>query len=575
MAAVNEHDDVARVREATDIVAVIGQYVALTPAGENLRGLCPFHNDTKPSFSVSPTKQVYYCFGCGEGGNVFTFVMKMEGITFAEALRKLAARAGVTLSAVGRPSAQGRARDRLRALLAAAAKFYFDNLRSGSPFARAAQDYLRQRGLKDEVVDRWQIGLALDDWDAFLRRATASGFTTDELEEAGLVVASKTGGGVHDRFRKRVIFPIRDVAGDVVAFGGRILGEGEPKYLNSPTTPLYQKSQTLYGLYENRAAIVKAGVCIIVEGYLDLIGLSQVGINNVVATCGTALTEDAAAMLTRYAQDFIILFDGDAAGERAARRGAPELLKRGGRVRVSVLTDGNDPFDAAVTGTAPDALATAKDWVDFAASVVKREAAGDAVAAARAAAREIWPVLAAVPDEITRRMWRKRLAACLAVTEDSFTLPTVKPAPGSCASGSPSPEVELLRILIQNPECVGEALAGLDLEEVTDDRVREVLRVIGKLSRRGAFTAAALADELDEPDRKFISSLALTELPVADPAAAAALAVEGIRRRSFVRRLREMRARLASGDAGISADELRHLVEEKRKYSRKPGCGEK
>ncbi|HUU57693.1 MAG TPA: CHC2 zinc finger domain-containing protein, partial [bacterium] len=256
------YGDVERVREATDIAAVIGQHVALTPAGENLKGVCPFHSDTKPSLTVSPAKQLYYCFGCGEGGNVFNFVMKMEGLTFGEALRRLAERAGITLRAAGRATPQEQRRDRLAAVVAEAERFFYDNLRASNPYAEAARNYLRERGLTEETADEWRLGLVAAEWDSLLKHATRAGFEPRELEEAGLVVTSKSGTGYYDRLRGRVIFPIWNASGAVVAFGGRVLGDDEPKYLNSSTTPLYNKSATLYGLFQNRAAIARAGSCV-------------------------------------------------------------------------------------------------------------------------------------------------------------------------------------------------------------------------------------------------------------------------------------------------------------------------
>jgi len=562
----NGADDVTRVREATDIVSVIGQHVALVPAGENFKGLCPFHADTKPSLTVSPAKQLYYCFGCGEGGNVFTFVMKREGLAFGDALRALAARAGITLAAARRPSVEVRTRDRLRAVMAAAADFYYKNLRSDNQLARAARDYLRRHGVADDAVETWRLGLAPDSWDAFLRHAAVAGFGADELQAAGLAVPSKERGGFYDRFRKRIVFPIHDAAGEVVAFGGRILGEGEPKYLNSPNTALYNKSQILYGLFQNRAAIARAGTCVVVEGYLDLIGLYQAGITNVVASCGTALTAEAATALARYARDFVLLFDGDDAGVRAARRAGAVLLARGVRVRVATLAPGRDPFDAGQDGTAQAALAAAVDWLDFVVGLVVAEHAGDHVGAALAATRELAPAIAAIPDELERQFWRRRLAARLGIDAGAFELPKIIKAKEAAGAGCRSAAENLLRVLIQYPAAAADILSALDLDDIDDERVRSIIRVIGKLHQKGAFTPAALADELEEADARRVSSLALAEVRGEDAERAAALAIQNVKRQAFARRVRALRARVARGDASYTPEEIRALLEEKKKF---------
>ncbi len=570
------YGDVERVREATDIVAVIGQYVALTPAGENLKGLCPFHADTKPSLTVSPAKQLYYCFGCGEGGNVFSFVMKMEGLTFGEALRELAKRAGISLRAAGRATPQERRRDRLAALVEEAARFFEANLRASDRYADAARRYLLERGLTRETFDEWRLGLVADSWDSFLKHAARAGYEAAELEEAGLAVPSKSGSGYYDRFRGRVIFPIWNASGRVVAFGGRALGDGEPKYLNSPNTSLYNKSTTLYGLYQNRAAVARAGSCVVVEGYMDLLGVYQGGVENVVATCGTALTEEAAAILARHAADFVLLFDGDDAGLRAARRALAPLLSRGARrVRVGILEPGQDPFDVAAEGA--DALAAvidgAVDWPAFVVELARREHAGDAVGAELAAIGELRPLLAAVPEELERSYWRRRAADLLGIPVSLVEAPK-RPARGPEVAAAAPAEHNLLRILIHCPGAAAECLAQITLEDVVDEQVRRVLRVMAKLVKNGPFSAVELLDELDAADAGVVTRLAMAEAREEDAARAARLAVRAVKQRALARRARELRERIAAsgGDYDEAAPAIKELIEEKRRHL-KPEAG--
>jgi DNA primase len=578
MTAEKDHGDVERVREATDIVAVISQYVALTPAGENLKGLCPFHGDTKPSMTVSPAKQLYYCFGCGEGGNVFSFVMKMEGLTFGEALRELAKRAGIPLRASGRATPQEKRRDRLAEVVEEAARFFENNLRASGRYAEAARRYLLDRGLTEKTMDEWRLGLVADEWDTFMKHAARAGYEAAELAEAGLAVPSKSGSGYYDRFRGRVIFPIWNASGRVVAFGGRALGDGEPKYLNSSNTPLYNKSATLYGLYQNRGAIARAGSCVIVEGYMDLLGVHQAGVENVVATCGTALADEAASILARHATDLVLLFDGDDAGLRAARRAIAPLLTRGARrVRVGILQPGQDPFDVAAEGAEAVAavIKGAVDWPAFIVELARREHAGDPVGARTAAIGELRPLLDAVPEEMERAYWRRRAEGLVGAQPGTFEGLTKPARAADEGAAAPSPEYNLLRVLVHCPGAAAECLAQITLEDVADEQVRRVLRVMAKLVKDGPFSAVELLDELDAADAGVVTRLAMAEVREEDAARAAKLAVKAVKQRALARRARELREHIAAsgGEYDDAAPAIRELVEEKRRHLKPDPAG--
>ncbi|MCP4231729.1 MAG: DNA primase, partial [bacterium] len=348
----NSSSEVERVREATDIVEVISRYVNLTqkPGGQFV-GLCPFHEDSKPSFSVSPDKQLYYCFGCGAGGNVFGFLEKVEGFSFGEALRRLARDAGIELK--GGPSKKrDNETERLKKLLSISNKFYREYLTEKSKEESvAARAYLDDRKVTEEAIKRFRVGLAPDAWDTLTVKATRAGYSPDELVKAGLAVPRKEGSGIYDRFRNRLLFPIYNSLGEPVGFGGRDLSgeEDVPKYINSPNSPIYNKSRTIYNLDKARLAIAAQNRIVVVEGYFDVLGLWQVGIENAVATSGTALNEDIARLLVRFSKDIVMLFDGDAAGQAATRRAVTGLLKNGARVRVVVMPPGKDPFDISIT----------------------------------------------------------------------------------------------------------------------------------------------------------------------------------------------------------------------------------
>ena len=320
MAGTISEEDIQKVREASDIVAIVGERAPLRQRGRDFWCCCPFHNEKTPSMKVDPTLQLWHCFGCGEGGDVFGFVMKADDLSFPEAVRKLAERAHIDIESVrGRAGASSSYKARLKENTRSSVDFYHLQLmRSPAPDAAAARAYLAGRGMGGEVPRRWNLGFA-PGGGALVRHLRALGFKPKEMVDAN--VAVERSGKLRDRFYNRVIFPIRDVQGEAIAFGGRVVGKGEPKYLNSQETPLFHKSQVLFGLDAAKAAMASTGVAVVVEGYTDVIALSEAGVRNVVATLGTALTRQHIRLLSRHAQRRIVyLFDGDEAGQRAADR---------------------------------------------------------------------------------------------------------------------------------------------------------------------------------------------------------------------------------------------------------------
>jgi len=307
------------VKQKIDIVDVIGQYATLKKAGRNFKALCPFHNEKTPSFVVFPDQGTWHCFGaCNTGGDVFSFLMKRENIDFGEALRRLAQRAGVELVREG--PGEDQERKRLREILAAAAAHYHYLLKN-NPAAQGARDYVAKRFLTTETIEMFELGYALDDWHATESYMVGKGYTVRDLEAAGLVIQRESGGGQYDRFRGRLMFPIRNRNSEVIGFGARTLTGEEPKYLNSPQTALFDKSGTLYGLDLAKEPIRQQNLAVIVEGYMDVIGAHQGGFKNVVASLGTALTEKQLGLLKRLTNRYALALDPDAAGEEATKRG--------------------------------------------------------------------------------------------------------------------------------------------------------------------------------------------------------------------------------------------------------------
>ncbi len=354
MAFIPEHL-IEEVRLASEIVDVVSDYVTLKKRGQNYFGLCPFHAEKTGSFSVNPEKQIFHCFGCGVGGNVFTFIMKEAGVSFPEAVRILARRAGITIPEPDEIDPQGaQEREALFYACEMAAEFFTERL--WSPEGEKARDYLLQRDFHEKEIREFGLGYAPDAWSALHDHAISRGMKADVLEKAGLL-NRRDSGGYYDRFRDRLMFPIYNLSGKVIAFGGRKLSgdDSVPKYVNSPETPIYHKSQVLYGLFQARDHIRDAKTAIFVEGYTDVMRLVSEGFRNTVATSGTALTEQQARLIRRYTNRVVMLYDSDTAGAAATMRGADVLVEQGLDVRVGELEEGEDP-DSFLRKHGADAL---------------------------------------------------------------------------------------------------------------------------------------------------------------------------------------------------------------------------
>ena len=320
---------------------VIGQYVSLKRSGSNMFGLCPFHGEKTASFSVSPDKGIYYCFGCHKGGGAINFMMEVEGLSYPDAVRALAKRAGMQVPEDEQYQSLYRQQERLWALHKEAARFFHSQLYA--PIGKAALDYAFGRGMSKGILTTFGVGYAPDSWDSLVKAMLAKGYTEEELKESGLVTVSQKNGRIFDRFRDRLMFPIIDVRGNVIAFGGRIIKKDSDaaKYLNSPETLIFNKRKNLFGL--NLAKKTKQGFLILVEGNIDVVALHQYGFDNAIASLGTSLTEEQAALMTRYADQVVLIYDGDKAGQNATQRAIPILEKAGLQVKVLQIKDAKDP----------------------------------------------------------------------------------------------------------------------------------------------------------------------------------------------------------------------------------------
>ncbi|MEJ2008371.1 MAG: DNA primase [Acidobacteriota bacterium] len=519
---------VEEVRAAADIVKIVGDYVQLRKSGANMMGLCPFHQEKTPSFAVHPGKQIFHCFGCGAGGDVFKFVMLIDNLTFPEALERLADKVGIKLvqTAYGGKDSRSQERTALYKIHEAAAKFYAAQL-TGTGEGRAARAYLMDRGLKDEIIGRFLLGYAPRDGRALTRHLSNSGFSDGMLEKTGLILRDTVGNRRFDRFRGRVIFPIANESGKVIAFGGRALGDEQPKYLNSPETPIYTKGRVLYPLDRAGKAIRKQDYAILVEGYMDCIAVDSCGIENVIASCGTSLTDAQIRLLTRYSRRVVVNYDPDSAGVAATERSLNALLEAGFEVKVLRLQDGLDP-DSFVRkhgdGEYRRALAAAPGYIDYVTDRAIEEHGLNSPQGKLAVANAVLPYLARIPNPIMRREMTDRLAARALVDDrllrEELRRAAVERRPDVNVqrqyAASPA-ERKLLRAFLESKETMDEFLPSL----VSDGVLRGLggedvfLKLLELRAAGEAVDIHGLAESLSAENRQLLheSLLASDEVP--------------------------------------------------------------
>ena len=416
-------DSVERMKESADIVEVISAYTDLRRSGARFTGLCPFHEERTPSFSVDPAGKLYHCFGCGAGGDVIRFVEEKEGLSFPDAVESLADRFGVELERESEdPQAEEarKRRARLGELLERTAAFYAGVLWD-SPQAARAREYLASRGLGEEVLRDFGVGVAPGKWDTVLIRGQRAGYSVEEIEAAGLVQRSQKGQGHYDRFRSRIVFPVRDARGRVQGFGARALRDDQrPKYVNSPEGELYRKRRTLFGIDRARAGIAKSGRAVVVEGYTDVLACHQAGIGDAVAVMGTAITPEQVRTLSAYTEEVVLALDADRSGREAMLRAQVVASGKRVRLRVAQMPDGKDPADLlagadeserrAAAGRFRDAIERADELPVFHVHTLLDEADTKSAAGRDRALDEVVPVIASLPESITREELLREVA---------------------------------------------------------------------------------------------------------------------------------------------------------------------
>ena len=454
---------VEEIKNRLDIVEVVQEYIKLTKSGANWKASCPFHHEKTPSFMVSQEKQIWHCFGCDEGGDVFSFVMKMEGIEFPEALKILANKANVTLRPMD-PELSDR-KTRLLDICQFAMNFFHKSLLD-SREGEIAREYLKQRQIKEETIEDFHIGYAPDSWDILIKFLNKKGFSDDEIFQAGLNVKKEGKIGYYDRFRARLMFPITNVHGNVVGFGGRTLkkDEEEAKYINSPQSVVYNKSYILYGLHKAKQVIKKDDLVILVEGYTDCVASYQAGVKNVVATSGTALTLEQIKLLKRYTNNIAIAFDADLAGQNAAQRGIDLALAEEMNIKVITIPIGKDPDECIKKDVQAwkDAIDQAKSIMDYYFDKTLDQADLSKIEDKKMVVKTLLPVIAKLPDPLEHIHYCQKLAEMLHVEEqilrDKLAQILGKKGPSSAKKEEVLPKEK------ENKKLLSEQLIGLILK---------------------------------------------------------------------------------------------------------------
>ena len=524
-------EKISEILNTSDIVDIVSESVILKKSGQNFFGLCPFHSEKTPSFSVNPAKQIFYCFGCSAGGNAISYVMKYHGLSFVEAAKMLARKYNVVVETRQLDPSKRRELALKESLfnLNKQVMAYFCRLLKQSSKAAGARHYLEKRGITKETVDQFHLGYALDQWDGVVTFFKKEKIGRQAAVQSGLVLPRKQSSGFYDRFRNRVMFPIFDINMQVAGFGGRIMDDQMPKYLNSPETPVYSKSRILYGLHAAKQYCRKKGTVHIVEGYFDFLSLFQNGIKNTVASLGTALTSEHVRILKGYAPTMVLVFDSDAAGINAAKRSIKIFMKEGVDTRILVLPEGDDP-DTYVVNHGPEAflnlVSQAKSVMQFLLKVAM-DTHGLSVEGRIRILDDMRPHLADIQDSALRSLHIRELSETLNIDERAV-LEKVKeqvvqsrPGPGFFPDSSDDQllasdprEKQLMALMLHCPDIIPQVQNSGVLECFYSQRLCGIAKIIAAADpHQKAFVNHIMAKMEQDTDRQLIASLAMAEEP--------------------------------------------------------------
>ncbi len=581
-------DLISRVRGSVDIVDIISGYVSLKKTGKNHTGLCPFHVEKTPSFSVNQDKQIFHCFGCGTGGDVFKFVELQEGLNFPEAVRKLAERAGIALPLDSRSQREEKKtadeRAVLLAAMAEAANYYQKELEGVAGIH--ARVYLAKRGFSDAIIKNFGLGYARPEWEGLFRHLKLKGHTSDQLEKAGLIVKRSEGEGHYDRFRGRIMFPIRDIMGNIIAFGGRVMDDSLPKYLNSSETPLYSKSNTLYCLDAAKDAGRKKGYFIIVEGYLDAIACHQFGVRNAVATLGTALTEGHLRLIRRFADKLVLIFDPDPAGVKASLRGFDLFVSSGMKVNVVSLPDNDDP-DTFLQKHGPEVFAErlrqSEKFMDFVITQVVTKGPATSIDEKVEKAGKMLEFIAKLSSGIERDYYLKKTAEALDLDEavlrqempklGKHAIATVGEKAAVFSRGHrPKAEEILVHLMLKDEGIARNLQTQLQPLDFSDPLFRRAVeRIYEVLEATGSLDLRALMQDGDEELNRLFSHYAVLEMDYDDPEKHCQDCIDAIRQQDPEKQMKQIVKALKDAEEQGNSQEYKRLLEIQQQLSRRPG----
>lgn len=571
------------IRQKSDIVEVVSRYISLEKRGRNYVALCPFHQEKTPSFNINPEKQIFHCFGCGVGGEVFKFLMLMEGLSFPEAVRLQGAKVGVVIPEQLSPRDLARRSKQQRAMqIYALARDFYRALLSRDVGAKAVE-YLAGRNLSETVRETFQLGYAPEGWDNLTKFLTAKGISVDELVKLGLA-QSKAPGRCYDRFRNRIIFPIWDPQGRVVGFGGRTMGDDLPKYLNSPEGEYFNKGQLLYGLHLARRGIREQGYAVLMEGYVDVVSTYQHGVTNAVASLGTAFTREQGKLLMNYTHQVVIAYDSDSAGVKAAVRAAEILQELGGQVRIATIPEGKDPDEFIQKYGQPGWADVIKNAVSLIQFKLLQAVKQYGLREKKKILLEVLPNLAAVASPLELEEAIQQTATVLQVNWETVlaevkkfkrnsrkTTPvwdkTVKNSHNIPSNANPAPkdarsnaETGLLRLALEHQDIVNRIEAELGREFFQNPDYQVIFSAILELGAQ--VSAARLFDKLKEPQQKVLSELLVQEIPGENLDQIFNDLVSTIKRASGKARLEELLMQLAVAEKAGNTERVLRLRQE-------------
>jgi len=567
-----------KIIDSSDIVQIVGSYLPLKKAGRNFKANCPFHNEKTPSFTVSPDKQIFHCFGCGTGGNVISFLMKHDNVSFREAAKILADKVSIKL-----PQFDDRS---------PAENSYYDNLIKVNDFVRdyygsvlwskygvGGVKYLKERGLKEETIKRFQLGYAASGWDNLIQYAKSKNIDIGLLEKLGLILKKDKGSSFYDRFRNRIIFPILDARDRVIGFGGRSMGDIQPKYMNSPENPVYVKGDNLYGLNLAKTFIRKKDYVVIVEGYMDLIVPFQAGITNTVATLGTALTPRQIKLLSRFTKTVVMLYDADKAGEEASLRSLDLLISMGLNVRIASMAKGYDPdsFVRKFSGNELESiLKRSKDLFDYKMELLGRKFNKDGVRGRAAIATLMVPTISKIPNEILKSSFLKKLAETLDIDEAALRAEMKKTKPNAynilAREHKPKTdnkdlskaEIMACAICIEKPKLFFESYEKEFANFIQNENIKKIIIEINRVFSKGKEVHAGLMMNRfdDEKTNNIIAEAVVVSESIDDKKRALDDCLNCLRKRHYKEKLNGLRSNLKSAQLSHDNSQVQKIMAE-------------